>query len=107
MATFKTIKTSTRPNITTPFFWETFTPTEEFQTYYDATYVATGKILNRTTEVSEDKLSITMTVEWSDRQHFLEFLTDAFCYETIMLPQQTHDYEKNISSTVKTDPPTN
>ena len=103
---FQLIKTSERLNVETLFFYQTDPLSEEFKEYFRSNYLNTGKYIDIVRTLSNNDLTVTEITTWGTREDFLEFLTDGICYESVIMPQQTYNYEHGISSTSTTEPPT-
>lgn len=98
---FKATKTFTRPSLSVPFFWDTGVVTDEYKQYVKETYRDTGMLISSSREDSADGLSCTMTLVWRSRDDLLEYLVDAYNYETHTLPMQEYcDANGILSSTI-------
>lgn len=69
---FKTVRTSTRPDTSIPFFKNT----DEVRSYIKSTYDNTGKRLSMEITLSEDGLTETRTQVWASHAAYQEFKAD-------------------------------
>lgn len=69
---YQTIKTTTRPNVDSPFF----AFGDQITNYINETYGTTGKRISNTVTISEDKLKQIVTSIWINKAAFTEFMAD-------------------------------
>lgn len=92
------IKTQTRPTADIPFFFETPMAKSEYSDYLKINYKDTGKLVSSAREMSEDKLTITMTSVWKDQEAFAEFFGDPYCVDTFLKISSEYDQTHGITS---------
>lgn len=92
------IKKQTRPSTDIPFFFESPLVRKEYGPYLKTNYIDTGKLITVVREMSEDKLSITLTTVWESQEAFAEYYSDPFCIENFLKISTEYDQTHGITS---------
>lgn len=95
---YSVIKTQTRIKLSIPFYFEKHNMPSDYQNYFYNKFIITKKFLSSNIVYSDDKLTVTRTVNWSSRDSFLEFAGDTYCYDTVTIPGQEYDIKNEITS---------
>jgi hypothetical protein len=82
----------TRPNIDTPFFFETTLVSKEYGEYLKTKYRDTGKLIGGNRVMSDDNLTLTTDSVWASQEAFAEFYSDPVCIEKFL--KISADYEQ-------------
>lgn len=103
---YKITRVQSRPS-TTVEFWDDDHPlvSEEFKTYKQTTYVDTGKLINKTSELSDDGLLITIVGNWQNQEAFESYYNDPRFNNEFEIPAQQYMQENGIflvSRTIET-----
>lgn len=96
-------KTYTRPNNSTPFYFEVATTNPEIQDYIATHHPDATRKSDK--EFSDDKLSLTVRTYWTSRASLLRYITDQYCYTATIVPSIEHNTRYgivNISTTTDT-----
>lgn len=97
---FKIIKKETRQNINIPFYFEINTASIDYRTHMKTNYMDTGKFLNFSQELSSNKLEVTTIAVWASHKDFLDYITDRFCYTSMLIPSNTYNLDNDIESKI-------
>lgn len=92
------IKKQTRPDASVPFFFESGLPNKDYGIYLKEKYINTGKLMSVDREMSEDKLSITLTTIWASQEAFAEYFSDPFCVEKFLKISADYDLDHGITT---------
>lgn len=82
----------TRPDLDTPFFFETKLVSREYGQYLKTKYKDTGKLISFNRVISEDNLTVTSDTVWESQEAFAEFYSDPLCIEQFL--KISADYEQ-------------
>jgi hypothetical protein len=94
------VREQTRPDIGVHFFNFAEGTSEEFKQYFHDTYKVSGLLISSNILISDDKLTITTTQHWKDRDSYLNFLCDPKIYESLYLVISDYNREHKIKSDI-------
>ena len=97
---FKIIKKQTRQDVNIPFYFEITTTSDEYKLHMKVNYIDTRKLLNFSQEFSSDKLEVTSIASWATQKDFLDYLTDRFCYTSMLIPNDVYNLDNDIESEI-------
>lgn len=89
-------KKQKRDSLEVPFYFEKYPASDEYKSYFQTNFISTKKFILHEVNYSDDKLTIINKLVWASREAFLDYASDAFCYDTIIIPSRLHDLENNI-----------
>lgn len=92
------VKKQTRLSVDVPFFFESGLNNKEYGVYLKEKYMDTGKLLAADREMSEDKLSITLTTLWESQEAFAEYFSDPYCVQNFLKISSDYDQEHGITT---------
>lgn len=93
---YKVVKKQIRPNIDIPFYFEIAQYSEECISYLKNKF-PTEKI-TATSEISEDKLTLTTTVICKKREDLLDYISDSYVYTNILYPSDEYNFFNKIKT---------
>jgi hypothetical protein len=74
---FRSIRTIRRPNTSVPFYHEIVPqPGADYQREFFVRYVQPGKVLGFNKKMSEDLLTVELTLDWNSKDSYIEYATD-------------------------------
>lgn len=94
-------KKQTRRSKDIPFYFEKYETSDEYKKYFHNKFIATGKLLSSSLTYSDDKLSTIRVLSWESRDAFLEFITDSYCYDTVIDTNRIYDIDNDITSDIE------
>lgn len=96
---FTLIKKFTRPNTGIPFYREVNPMSEEFKLLMKTKYIDTGLILVQSSELSQDMLILTITMEFNTSDDFLLLAFDkTHCIVQNFINNHVYNLENNITT---------
>lgn len=98
---FKIIKKQTRPSIDIPFFYEVNPHNIEVGKYLKESYIDTSKMLGTVKQMSDDKLTVIITISYRSYEDYKDFITDKFCEKYLFVPNTLYDIDNQITSDMK------
>jgi hypothetical protein len=88
----------TRPNTSIPFLDLADISTQEFKTYFQETYVVTGKYMGLAdVSISDDGLVSTQTALWRSLADHDQFLNDPVIFENIVVAYRNYNIPRGIT----------
>lgn len=94
-------KKQTRKSVEIPFYFEKNETPNEYKKYFQNKFIDTGKIISTSLTYTDDKLTVIRLMAWESRDAFLEFASDAFCYDMVIEPNRLYDMENDITSAIE------
>jgi len=95
----KRIITQTRPSVNVEF-WTRDNPavTQEYLTYFKDTYISTGLLVDFTTTISEDNLTMTNTLVWQSAEVADTWRSDLIIQENFINLMEAYIAANGITS---------
>jgi hypothetical protein len=96
---FTLIKKFTRPDTTIPFYREVNPVTDEFKLVMKTRYIDTGLIADQSSELSDDMLILTITMEFNTSDDFLILAFDkTHCIVQNFINNHVYNLTNNITT---------
>ena len=96
---FTVIKKYIKQDVTTPFFFEVTKASDNYKSYIKSTYIDTKKLLSMTNEISNGKISQTISMTFVTKEDFLDFAVDPVLF--LEYGKKLHLY--NLKNNIKTE----
>ena len=97
---YQVVREQSRPNIDVKFFSIHMCDAEVIN-YWGTTYVDSGKQVNSTHTLSDDKLTLTSMFLYRTRDEWHEMTADKYLNETLFKQQTEYNKENNITRIFK------
>lgn len=97
------LKKQKRDSINVPFYFEKYPTSNAYKLHFQTNFSSTGKFILHEVSYSDDKLIIIDKLVWSSRDEFLEYTTDAFSYDAVILPSRLYNVENNILTEISVE----
>ena len=95
---FTVIRKQKKPNKDTLFYTEKYPPSSEYNTYFHEKFVKTGKFIKSEKYFDSNNLTMVSITVWKSHSVFAEYVTDEFCYDTLIIPGNIYDKDNNIET---------
>jgi hypothetical protein len=95
---FTIIKKQTRLNKDIPFYIDKYPTNEEYNIYFYEKFVKTNKFINAEKRLIDNDLVLVSVSNWSSHSAFIEFTTDEYCHNNLIVPNGSYDRTYNIET---------
>ena len=95
---FTVIRKQMRLNKDIPFYIDKYPTSEEYNIYFYKKFIKTNKFISSENRLIDNDLVLVSMNSWLSHPAFIEFTTDEYCYNNLIVPQGSYNRTYNIET---------